>query len=464
MRMSCEAVCRILGISLPPLFAGIAVKGASVDSRDITPGQIFVCIPGNRADGHDFAANAVAAGAAAVLAQRKPENLPADAPVLLVPDSVAALGKIAALWRGMTKARVIGITGTAGKTTVKEALAGILAERGPTAKNFKNFNNRIGLPLSMLNAEGTEDFWVMEVGISLPDDMDALGAVLRPDLAIILNVGAGHAEGLGGLGDIARHKAGLLRRQAPGGMGLASADYPDLARECRNACDNLRFFSTGNEEADYRASYGGKSRSGRGLYRLWLDGVSLDVETPFHGRYGAENAVAAAAAARLLGLSPEDIRIGLSRADVPQQRFTCRPCGSWLLIDDSYNANPLSCRRMLEAAAETAQGRPMMCVMGEMGELGKAAEEEHARLGRRLAEILPDTVFWKGEYGGAVRNGLEDGHFSGRFIELKDPEDFLLRLREMNPACGVAFFKGSRSNRMEDLIRIFEEWEAARAV
>jgi UDP-N-acetylmuramoyl-tripeptide--D-alanyl-D-alanine ligase len=463
--ISYEAVCRALGLSPPASRAGIEIRGASVDSRSITPGQLFVCIPGKRADGHDFAANAVAAGAAAVLAQRRPDNFPADAPLLLVPDSIAALGKIAALRRETTKARVIGVTGTAGKTTVKEMLARILAERGPTAKNFKNLNNRIGLPLSILNAEGTEDFWVMEAGISLPGDMDELGSVLRPDLALILNAGAGHTEGLGSPEDVARHKAGLLRRLAPGGTGLASADYPALARECRNVRGDVRFFSAEDGKADYRASYRGKSRSGRGLYRLWLDGVLLDVETPFHGRYGAENAVAAAAAARLSGLAPEEIRAGLARAEMPQQRFACRPCGSWLLIDDSYNANPLSCRRMLEAAAETAQGRPLICVMGEMGELGGTAEEEHERLGRRLAEALPEIVFWKGEYGGAVRNGLECGHFQGIFIELTaPPEDFPARLREMNPAAGVVFFKGSRSNRMEDLVRIFEEWEASRAV
>ena len=458
MRLSCETVCRELGARLDASCAGVELTGASMDSRTITAGQLFVCIPGKRVDGHDFAEAALKAGAGAVLAQRVPENLPPDAPVLLVPDTVRALGQLAALWRQQCKAKVIGVTGTAGKTTVKEMLAQLLSRRGETARNLLNLNNQIGLPLSILSTSGAEAFWVMEAGISQPQDMDELGAIVRPDLAIILNAGTGHAEGLGAR-KIPHYKARLLKYLNQGGLGLASADYPDLARECRSVCPDTLFFSADGKQVAYRAAYSGPAENNHGLYRLWLDGTPLDVEAPFRGRYGAENSIAVAAAADLLGISHADIVAGFTAACLPVQRFACRPADSWLIIDDSYNANPLSCRRMLESAAETAQGSPLVCVMGEMGELGEIAEEEHEQLGRFLAAALPRAIFWKGEHREAVRGGLEREHYVGEFIPVDSPEEFCRAFDSLPLAGGIILFKGSRFNRLEEFVKAFENRE-----
>jgi len=458
VRLSCETVCRTVGARWDAAFAGVELAGASMDSRAVTAGQLFVCIPGTRVDGHDFAPDALKAGAAAILAQRMPQNLPAGAPVLLVPDTVLALGQLAAYWRRQCTSKVIGVTGTAGKTTVKEILAQLLSRRGETARNLLNLNNQIGLPLSILGTSGTEEFWVMEAGISQPQDMDELGAILRPDLAVILNAGTGHAEGLGAR-KIPHYKAQLLKYLNHGGLGLASADYPDLARECRGLCPNAHFFSADGKQVTYRAAYSGPANNNRGLYRLWLDGAPVDVEAPFRGRYGAENIIAAAAAADLLGMSHADIVAGLAGASLPVQRFACRPAGPWLIIDDSYNANPLSCRRMLEAAVETAQGSPLVCVMGEMGELGEIAEEEHAQLGRFLAAALPRVIFWKGGYREAVRDGLEREHYAGAFIPVDSPEDFCSTFGSLNLSGGIILFKGSRMNRLEEFVKGFENRE-----
>ena len=468
MRINFELACRVLGARREGAGRNFASGepeffGAAVDSRRVTPGQLFICIPGTRVDGHDFAAGALAAGASAILAERMPDNLPEDAPVLLVPDSVEAMGRLAAFIREATKAKVIGITGTAGKTTVKEVLAGMLALHGKTAKNPLNLNNRIGMPLSVLNTDGKEVFWILEVGISQTQDMDELGAILRPDMALILNAGRGHAEGLGAR-NVPYYKARLLRYLTKNGIGLASADYPDLARECRNACPGVLFFSIDGKQAAYRAAYSGQIQSGRGLYRLWLDGISFDVETPFRGRYGAENTVAIAATAHLAGLGQDEITRGFAEARLPEQRFARRSCGSWLVIDDSYNANPLSCRRMLEAARETAQSDPLVCVMGEMGELGENAEAEHEELGRTLAEVAPKAIFWKGGQIEAVRAGLQRGHFSGAFLLPKNPENFLHAFNELNLAGGLVLFKGSRFNRLEEFVHAFEAGETAHVI
>ena len=470
MRMMLDDVARAAGARLlRPAGQAVAITGASSDSRTVSPGDLFVCVPGERTDGHDHAADAVKAGAAAVLAQRDPfsgeagSRLPLT-PVLLADNSVAALGRLGHAWRAAFRGKVAGVTGTAGKTTLKELLAHVLAGHGKTARNPLNLNTQIGLPLSMLRTGGDETFWVMEAGISHAGDMDELGPIMEPDLAVILNVGAGHTEGLGGRG-VAQCKARLLKYLAPGAQALVSADYPDLVRETRAVCPTAVYFSTTGKQMPYRASYLGPATdpdgNGRGRYRLWLDGDSLDVTCALTGPYGAENVVAAAAAAHLLGLSTEEIAAGIGSAALPAQRFARLIVPGWTLIDDSYNANPLSCARMIEAAAELARDKALVCVMGEMLELGDEADRQHVELGRALA--CARAVFWVGGHADRVREGLDKEHFSGLFRALARPEDFLPAFAEWQGARpdrdgeGLILFKGSRGNRLVRLVNAFAE-------
>ena len=439
------------------------VCGVVTDSRKAGPGSLFVCVPGERVDGHDFAAAAVERGAVALLAQRPlsvPDGGGGEVPVFVVPDSVEGLGQLARWWRDRTSALVTGVTGTAGKTTVKEVLAQVLSVRGKTARNALNLNNQIGMPLSMLAADGDEAFWVMEAGISHEGDMEALGAILRPDLALILNVGAGHTAGLGKKG-VAWHKTRLLASLAGGGRALVSADYPDLAREARAVVGETQFFTAEGRPLRYSGTYTGHQENGRGLYRLRLDGDVCDVYAPFVGGYGAENAIAIAAAAHMLGLTAAEIVRGFAAATLPPPRFMRRQCGSWIVIDDSYNANPLSMRRMLEAASEAAGGKNFVAVLGEMLELGDLAEKEHEMLGRQLAELRPTAVFWKGGAFEALCGGLEHGKYAGFTARVSDGAS----LREALERCGCApsqgglvLFKGSRGNHLETLADAFAAW------
>lgn len=492
MRLSLGDIVRATGgtvVSGVAAFGDRLVLNVSADSRSVPPEALFACLPGDTVDGHDFAGKAVEAGAVAVLAQSDPfADAPqgAPVPVILVADTVKALGQLAHFWRKkLTKTRVVGITGTAGKTTVKEVLAQILAHKGLTAKNPLNLNNQIGLPLSMLAATGDEDFWVMEAGISQPEDMDELGTILEPDIGLILNVGPGHVAGLGDRG-IAHYKARLLAHLAPGGFGLISADYPDLVREARTVRQDLVFFSTTGRQVEYRSAYVVPAGEGTGLFRLWLDGIPVDVELPFRGSFGAENVVAAAAAAHRLGLSASEIANGLRGVVLPKQRFACSRAGEWLVIDDSYNANPLSFARMLEAAREISgehPGEPLVCVLGEMGELGSSARAEHEQLGRLLAEARPRAIFWKGAYFEDVVEGLRYARYDGVVHAITSPETLLQGLAASSlflPGAtagqseqagaqagetptgkgrlktgGVMLFKGSRVNRLELFVNAF---------
>lgn len=481
MRLTYNEIAARLGLSA--LGSDIALTATVTDSREAAPGALFVCIPGSRVDGHDFVPAAVELGASAVLASRA---LPgAGVPVLVVEDTIKALGSIAAMWRDKTTARVVGVTGTAGKTTLKEVLAQVLSVRGKTAKNALNNNNQIGMPRAMLATDGDEDFWVMEAGISHEGDMEELSSVMRPDIGLILNVGAGHTEGLGSKG-VAWHKSRLLTNLAPKGIGLVCADYPELVREARATGAELHFFSATGRAVDYRASYAGPAPAQvdgrddavtgidapddrRGLYHLWLDGSRCDVTAPFRGEYGAENVIAVAAAAHLLGLSNAEIAQGLAQSELPVQRFNQTRVGKWLLIDDTYNANPLSMRRMLDAAAERAAGRLFVPVLGEMLELGPQAAAEHEALGKHLAELKPSAVFWKGGHGENIRAGLTCGGYTGPWFEVYDAAPFAAAWAELthtafaeNKTGGVALFKGSRGNRLECLLQTLTEPEAVR--
>lgn len=481
MRMSVDDVAACLGIAPLVRGAGDACGGrilpkAVTDSRAVTPGALFVCVPGARVDGHEFAAAAVRAGAGAVLASRAvPEAEALGAPVFRVADTVAALGRLAACWRERTAARVVCVTGTAGKTTVKEALAAVLARHGRTAVTPLNHNNQIGMPCAVLDTDGDEDFWVMEAGISHEGDMDTLAAILKPDLALILNVGEGHTEGLGEKG-VAWHKTRLLNHRAPGGAALVSADYPDLRAEAGRAAPPVYWFSAAGNPADFTA----RAHAGSGRCTLLLDGAAgapLEVETPFQGDMGAENAVAVAAAARLLGLSDAEIADGLRSAPLPPQRCNEIRCGAWRVIDDTYNANPLSMRRMLDVAAGRARAAnvPLIMVLGEMGELGADSARCHERLGRHLAALAPALVFWKGGHGADVRAGLcaalrEAGRTAEAVVwqPVTDAGDFVAKWGahgvagaggdgDAGAAGGVILFKGSRANRLETLLTAFRE-------
>ena len=452
MRLTFDDMAQHLGLSTRA--QGIVLNKVVTDSRDVTPGSLFVCIPGNRVDGHDFVQAAIAGGASALLASRFLPGV--GIPTLCVQDTVKALGEIALLWRRQTKAKIVGVTGTAGKTTVKDVLAKTLAVHGKTAKSPVNNNNQIGMPRAILATDGDEQFWVMEVGISHAGDMDELARTLQPDIGLILNVGTGHTQGLGEMG-VAWHKASLLRHLSPSGMGLVCADYPDLVREARNTGVVLRFFSAEDRNIPYHASYVGPSTKvqGYGIYSVCLHGCCHDVTAPFMGHYGAENVAAVASCAHILGLTAEEIISGLAQASLPVQRFREICVGSWLCIDDTYNANPLSMRRMLDAAAERASGRPLVVVLGEMLELGTRTASEHEALGRYLAHIKPISVFWKGGQADAVRSGLVAGGYAGEWMLVEDVAHFVRAWEacfSVESTGGVVLFKGSRSNHMETLL------------
>lgn len=452
-------------------WSGLACTGAQIDSRKVQPGNLFFCLPGKHADGHEFALDAARSGARAIVALRNPFTggeatamkmvLP---PVFLVDDVVVALGRLARCHRETSLARVVGITGTAGKTSVKEVLAQVLSFQGRTERNPLNLNNKIGLPLSMLNASADASFWVMEMGISEEGEMHELGRILHPDFGVILNIGDGHLCGLGGRG-VAANKSILLEYILPGGVAVVSADYPELDREvtsrkdqlARRGIELLRFsHSLGKSHA--HAEYIGPAPCG-GTYRVWVQNWAFEVETPFYGGLGDENVAAIVSVAAKLGLSQKQIKEGIARARLPEQRCCLYKSAGFTVLDDSYNANPLSCSRMLRAAGVMAKDnkQPLILVMGEMLELGDKTRHLHEALGREMAALHPEAIFWKGGQDAAVRRGLGKAGYRGKLYPLCDTPEFSLLLEESGFTNALVLFKGSRGNKLEQLVAAFRE-------
>ena len=286
---------------------------------------------------------------------------------------------------------------------------------------------------------------------------------MEPDLAIVLNAGTGHSLGLGDKGT-AFYKTRLLRHRKPGGPALVCADYEDLAKEA-SAFSDVIPFSARRTDVPFHAMYAGINAEGHGVYVLTLPGMSFEAETVLTGSYAAENLIAAAAAAHLLGLTAEDIKRGIRSASFPGQRFDRRDIPGWTVIDDSYNANPLSTSRMLQAAGELAENGRLVCVMGEMGELGSEASGEHVVLGQRIAGAGCSALFWFGGYAGEVQEGLADRGYTGYFHHAASPADFLGAFRQWkNGSAGgsrknVILFKGSRMNRLEQMVKLFLQEE-----
>lgn len=449
------------------------LTGASSDHRQTKKGDLFVCIKGERHDGHTFAHDAIAKGATAILAERNPftqnPNSP-QIPMILVENSVKALGMIAKKRRhayaSNSEHTVIGITGTAGKTSLKELLAHILSidcdtltpQNGRVAKNPLNHNTQIGMPIAMLNASGDENFWVFEAGISHAHDMDELGAILEPDLAIILNVSSGHNEGLGDLG-VAHYKARFCKYIRKNGMALISADYADLVDEVKKINPPTTYFSAQDKTIPYFGTYQSINADGLGTYELVINDTTMHVTSHFIGKYGAENCIAAASAAHILNIPATCIEKGIETMPIPQGRFNRQHIENWILIDDSYNSNPLSSLRMLESAHEIAQTRNFYALFGEMKELGDLTQDEHVKLGYAIACQNIQVIYWVGKMQNEIQQGLKQGNYSGLFIPVKTPYEFLTHLKTVQTKKEMALmlFKGSRSNHLEDYVHIFTE-------
>jgi UDP-N-acetylmuramoyl-tripeptide--D-alanyl-D-alanine ligase len=427
-------------------------RGVVVDSRRAGKGDLFVALPGERQDGHAFVADAVARGARGVLVRELPEALPAGVAAFVVPDTLLALQRLAAGRRDRRHAKVIGITGSVGKTTTKELVAGVLSTRYRVLKSEANYNNEIGLPLTLLRLTERHQRAVLEMGMYALGEIRTLCEIARPQIGIVTNVGPSHLERLGSLEAIAAAKAELAESLPPHGFALFNADDPLVrAMADRTRAQPLFYGLAGG--ADVRAT----EIASRGLdgvsFRLHWGGASAQVETSLPGRHIVSNALAAAAAGLADGMTLTDVAGALAAAQVPLRVQVHRARGGGTILDDTYNASPASVSAALDLLAEIPGRR--IAVLGDMAELGAASREGHLAVGRRAAETA-DVIHAIGEEAGLIAQAArEAGHRDVHHWPTKEAACDALA-EDLRPD-DVVLLKASRAIALETLLEALKE-------
>lgn len=387
---------RITGGRLVSGDAATVFQAYGHDSRRVTPGMLYVAIAGERVDGRDFAAAAVAAGAVGVLVTRPVPGLAAVQ--IVVDDTVQALGRLAAHHLQRVGARVVAVTGSVGKTTTKEMIHAVLSVRLRAAKTPGNLNSEIGLPLSLLGLAADTEVVVLEMAMRGAGEIAYLCRLAPPDVAVVTNVGLSHLELLGSVAAIAAAKAEIVAGLRPGGAGVLNADDPRVRAMADRVPGPVIFYAlppaagqaaldpAGAELVTARAVM---SRGELGQhFTLVTAAGEAAVQLAAVGRHSLQGALAAAAVARALGFDPADIAAGLSRLRAAEAgRLRILHLGGCRVLDDTYNAAPDSMCAALAALADVAAVGRTVAVLGDMYELGEQAVAGHRRVGAAAAQV-----------------------------------------------------------------------------
>jgi len=448
---------------------GSEAGGVSTDSRTLARGELFVALAGPREqpvrivlDGHRFVGDALRRGAWGVLVEgqalqreevvRELGAWPGRA-VIVVPDSLQALGDLAAYHRRRMPALIVGITGSNGKTTTKEMAFAIAAARWRVLRSEGNLNNLVGLPLTLLGLETGHEVAVVEMGMSRAGEIRRLAAIAAPQVGVVTNVGPVHLEGVGGLAGVAAAKAEILEGIAPGGTAVLNADDPATPGLAAHWTGRLISFGL-SAAAAVRAGDIEYAPQGTAFTLVLPDGESTRVRMPWLGEHNVHNALAAAAATYCLGADCAQISAGLMRARPAAMRFeiSTLPLGV-TVVNDAYNANPASMRAALAAFALLPAASRRVLVLGDMLELGTAAPAEHLGLGRVAAQSVPALLLAVGVFADRVAEGARAGGLPPSAIGTAPDAEAAAHLLSgwLRPG-DLLLLKGSRGVRLERIL------------
>lgn len=414
-------------------------SSVSTDTRRIEPGDVFVALIGERFDAHDLIDQSLASTASALVVNRE---LDADVPQLVVADTLRALGDIARQWRKQLAVPVVAITGSNGKTTVKEMTAAILRQRGNVFATRGNLNNEIGLPLSLLSTQDSHDFVVLELGANHAGEIAYLTDIAKPIVALVNNAGPSHLEGFGSLDGVATAKGEIYSGLGDKGVAIINAD-DRYADQWRGLAADRRILTFGfDQSADVRGEL-----SDSGELTIHHAGHSISLNLPLRGRHNAMNALAASAATIAVETSLETVAAGLKSVRATSGRLEFkRGVSGAEIIDDSYNANPGSLQAGLQVLCDNPAGRTW-CVLGDMRELGDEASLLHRQMGRSARQLGVGHLCAVGEFATDLVAGF--GQEGRAFESVETLIDWLAaNLRDTDRV----LVKGSRGARMERVV------------
>ena len=374
-----------------------SIAGAVRDNRDVQPGNLFVCIRGERADGHSFADSAFESGAACCLAE---QTIPdAKGPYVLVSSTLGALKIIGGYYRSLFSIPVVGITGSVGKTTVKELIASMLGAKLRVHKTPENLNNEIGVPLTLLSLNESHEAAVIEMGVSEFGEMSRLAEIVRPDILVMTKIGYSHIETFGDLSGVLRAKSEVFNFMKPDGTAVLNGD-DELLRGYDPGMRKILFGF--GEHNDYRAENIQTEGTDAVMCDVVYNSGRFPVKVPAYGRHLAGLAPAAAAVGQLLGLSDDEISLGLRSYSPVSGRANVTDTGYITIIDDCYNANPHSVKAALTSLSRLP-GRHV-AILGDMFELGGLADEQHCYIGALAARSNVDRLICCGDKAEIIYN------------------------------------------------------------
>ncbi|HEX6535397.1 MAG TPA: UDP-N-acetylmuramoyl-tripeptide--D-alanyl-D-alanine ligase [Gemmatimonadaceae bacterium] len=441
-----------LAAALAPCASGALPRGAAplagicTDTRAITPGACFVALVGERFDAHDFLAEAVAGGAAALVLSRPERGAALGVPVFGVHDTLVALGALARYRRRAWGGPVIGIGGSNGKTTTKELTRAALGARLTVHATEGNLNNLVGVPLTVLAIPDHADVAVVEMGMNVPGEMARLRAIAEPDVAVVTCIAEEHLEGLGSL-------EGVMREESIVFDGATVAITPAVQPEVGAAAAGRarRVVQAGLDGGDVRAAGWGLDSDGLG----WIELDGATVRPPVRGAHNLRNAMLALAVARECGVSAADAARGIAGMRMPAMRLAWATLGDATLINDAYNASPASMRAAIDLLAGMNRGRQRVAVLGTMRELGSHSASLHAELARHVLAAPVDVIAAVGEMADALR---AIGGDDARVITAPDLDELWPALRPRLARDGIILLKASRGVRLERLVPLITDW------
>ncbi len=434
---------------------GTVVTGISTDSRRISAGDLFIPLIGENFDGHDFIQSAFDKGAAASLTQNESLHFPGKA-IILVKDTLKALQSLAQWYRNRFDIPFVGITGSVGKTSTKEMVACAIAERYNVLKNEGNFNNEIGLPLTMFKLDSNHEAAVIEMGMSAVGEIRALAAIVRPKVGIITNVGLSHIEKLGSRQNILKAKLEMLDGLQSGGLLILNGD--DVMLSGVKDLLSCRTVSYGLEEGvDYQA-YNVQSRGEFGIdFSITVEEAEYTIQLPVPGVHNVYNALAAVATGVELGVPMRNLLEGISHFSPAKMRLNIVRARDMIIINDAYNASPKSMNAALDVLLELESARKI-AVLGDMLELGSWSKRAHMETGIQVAGKKPDMLVTVGEEAAnIVKGAIEAGFSPSRTTVLQSNQQAIEHLREILRPGDAVLVKGSRGMKMEEIVQALTE-------
>ena len=449
----------------------LEVSGCIIDSRQVKGGEMFFALPGERVDGHDFIEAAWKKGAVLVIAEKdrfkgpnKNPSVPESKALVLVASVFTALQELAKAWRLELGAKVVGVTGSNGKTTTKDMIAAVLSERYKVYYNKENHNNELGLPMTILSAPLGTEMLVLEMGMRGLGEIKALCNIAKPDVGVITNIGTTHLELLLTQERITQAKWELIEALPKEGLGIINADDLYSVQKAKKDIHSIRFYGLEGafEEPNIKGSQ----------LRLWGPlGTTFDVDyrgekttinLPLPGKHNVLDALAALAVGKVLGVSLAEGCAGLSKLKLSKMRLEVRyGISGATLLNDVYNANPISMQASLEVLKERAGGNKTLAILGEMYELGTLAESGHREVGETLAKLGISDLITVGKLAEEIAQGARIAGYAEEHIKVTATRDEAVTqakdlLNRLEPGAWV-LIKGSRGMKMEEITAQLEE-------